>query len=71
VKRLSESCGGLLILLGALGLVRELVGRTPFLGVVWRLAEKVELLRENGILVSVALAGAGFGLVMIGGGRRR
>ncbi|MEW1546336.1 hypothetical protein [Streptomyces tsukubensis] len=71
MKRILESVGGVVLVLGLAGVVRELTGWFPFLGVTGLLTENVGLLREHALLTNVAIGVVGFVTVMIGESRSR
>ncbi|MGV9314668.1 hypothetical protein ACWDR0_21155 [Streptomyces sp. NPDC003691] len=71
MKKILESVGGVVLVLGLAGVVRELTGWFPFLGVTGLLTENVGLLREQPLFTNVVVAVVGFVTVMIGESRSR
>ncbi|QDY79734.1 hypothetical protein [Streptomyces qinzhouensis] len=71
MKKILESVGGVLLVLGSAGVIRELTGWFPFLGFTERLTENVGLLREQALFTHVVIAVVGFVMVMIGESRSR
>ncbi|MEU5974785.1 hypothetical protein [Streptomyces sp. NPDC047315] len=71
MKKLLETVGGLLLLFGAAGVVRELTGWFPFLGATRLLTENVSFLQDHAALTNAVIAVVGFVTVMIAESRSR
>ncbi|MFE0426312.1 hypothetical protein [Streptomyces sp. NPDC058953] len=65
MRKLLESAGGLLMLVGVAGAIRELTGWFPFLGGADKLLEQVPYLDDQALFTYVVVAVVGFVLVMI------
>ncbi|MFH8619225.1 hypothetical protein ACH4E8_29745 [Streptomyces sp. NPDC017979] len=72
MKKLLETVGGLLLLFGAVGVLRELTGWSiSFLGATRLLTENVAFLHDHAALTNAAIAVVGFVTVMIAESRSR
>lgn len=71
MKRILEFVGGVVLIGGIAGVVRELTGWFPFMGFTRFLTENVSFLEGREILTNVAIAVLGFSIVMIADTGRR
>ncbi|MFF0449814.1 hypothetical protein ACFYT4_25945 [Streptomyces sp. NPDC004609] len=64
MKKLIETTGGLLVLVGVAGVIRELTGWFPFLGFTRFLTENVDFMEDHGLFTNIVIAVAGVAVVM-------
>ncbi|MFD9034794.1 hypothetical protein ACFVZW_27200 [Streptomyces sp. NPDC059567] len=71
MKKMVEFVGGVVLIGGIAGVLRELTGWFPFMGFTRFLTENVSFLEGREILTNVAIAVLGFAIVMIADTKRR
>ncbi|MEU9700372.1 hypothetical protein [Streptomyces sp. NPDC047981] len=71
MKKILEFVGGVILVGGIAGVLRELTGWFPFMGFTRFLTENVWFLEDREILANSAIAVVGFAIVMIADTRRR
>ncbi|MEU9861393.1 hypothetical protein AB0D99_10980 [Streptomyces sp. NPDC047971] len=71
MKRILEFVGGVVLIGGIAGVLRELTGWFPFMGFTRFLTENVSFLQGREIITNIAIAVLGFAIVMIADTRRR
>ncbi|MFE5481588.1 hypothetical protein [Streptomyces sp. NPDC056527] len=71
MKKIVEFVGGVVLIGGIAGVLRELTGWFPFMGFTRFLTENVSFLEGREILTNVAIAVLGFAIVMIADTKRR
>ncbi|MEU0664857.1 hypothetical protein ABZ508_15475 [Streptomyces lavendulocolor] len=65
MKKILEVVGTLVMVVGACGVVRELTGWFPFMGLTRHLTENVAMLHGREVFANIVIAVAGFGILMI------
>ncbi|MFI6285180.1 hypothetical protein ACIBCM_10540 [Streptomyces sp. NPDC051018] len=70
MNKLIETTGGLLVLLGVTGVLRELTGWFHFMGFTRFLTENISFMKEHGLFTNIVIAVAGVALVLTAGARR-
>ncbi|MER6911935.1 hypothetical protein ABT354_09710 [Streptomyces sp. NPDC000594] len=66
MNKVLEWVGGVLLLLGVCGVIRELTGWLPFMGATRFLTENVEYLGDRAVFTNAVIAVLGFALVAAG-----
>ncbi|MFF9909971.1 hypothetical protein [Streptomyces sp. NPDC013457] len=71
MKKILEFVGGVVLVGGIAGVVRELTGWFPFMGFTRALTENVWFLEDKALFANVVIAVVGFVIVMIADTTRR
>ncbi|MEV6394372.1 hypothetical protein AB0M39_06235 [Streptomyces sp. NPDC051907] len=71
MKKILETFGVILLVVGACGVLRELTGWFPFLGFTRFFVEHIGFLQDRELFAHFALAVVGFALLMIADRHRK